>query len=135
MGLDRRQFDNLMTVDLTDGLDPFRLLRQLVATMLALRWQDRDKVIYSLRLHQRAMAPIVACLTARLTFALLPFLSLPLVPSHAVGGGGLGRVGGVLLAGSQLTLQIGDLLVLFRDGLVFVRKVLVFVPDLFLSFL
>src|SRR5436309_6774186 len=47
--------------------------------MLALRWQDRDKVIYSLRLHQRAMAPIVACLTARLTFALLPFLSLPLV--------------------------------------------------------
>ncbi len=98
MGLDRRQFDNLMTVDLTDGLDPFRLLRQLVATMLALRWQDRDKVIYSLRLHQRAMAPIVA-------------------------------------AGSQLTLQRGDLLVLLRDGLVFVRKVLVFVLDLFLSFL
>src|SRR5436190_429268 len=80
MGLDRRQFDDLMTVDLADGLDLVRLLGQPVTTMLALRWQDRDHFIYSLRLHQRAMVPIVAGLSARLTSALLPFLSRPLVP-------------------------------------------------------
>ena len=47
----------------------------------------------------------------------------------------MGRVGGVLLARRQLTLQIGDLLFLFRQGLVFVPKGLVLVPDLFLRFL
>ena len=81
MGSDRRQFSHLMTVDLTDGLDLFRLLGQPVATMFALRWQDRDHFIDSLRLRQRAMAPIVACLSARLTSAFLPFLARTLIPS------------------------------------------------------
>ena len=81
MGLDRRQFNHLMTVHVTDGLDLFRLLGQPVATMFALRWQDRDHFIDSLWLHQRSMAPIMTYLSARLTSAFLSFLSGPLVPS------------------------------------------------------
>jgi hypothetical protein len=69
-----------MKVNVANGLDPFSVLGQSVATMLALRGQDRDHFIYSLRLYQRAMAPIMACLSARPTPAFLPFLSGPLVP-------------------------------------------------------
>ena len=80
MGLDRRQFHDLMTVHLTDGGDLLRRLGQPVATMLARRWQNRDHFIDSLRRHQRAMASIVAGLSARLPSAFLPFLAGPLVP-------------------------------------------------------
>ena len=80
MGLDRRQFHHLMAVNVADGLDLFRLLGQLVAAMFALRRQDRDHFIDSLRLYQGAMAPIMACLSARLTPAFPPLPGRPLLP-------------------------------------------------------
>ena len=57
----------------------------------------------------------MALLPARFALALFPAPALPRIPRQSIGGRGFGGVGGILLAGRQLALQISDLLFGFAN--------------------
>jgi len=110
MRLDGRQLGHLVTLHFSHRPHLLGLLRQRLATMLALHRQYRTHFLDLFGRSQRAVMAGMTFLTAHFALALLAPPALPRLPSHSIGGRRLGRVGGILLARRQLPLQIGDLL-------------------------
>lgn len=132
--VDRGHFHHLVPMHLPAGLHFFQALAQFVAAMAAVLRQDGVDFIDSLR---GRLGPMVAGV-ARLAAGLLPTRLSPgcAPPGAGVSGqpirrGRLGGVARVLLAGRQLPLQLGDLLFLVADLLVFLGDLLGALPGLF----
>jgi hypothetical protein len=121
--LDRRQLRHLVTLRFSRGPDLLELLRQRLATMLALH---RQHGAHFLNLFWRSQGAAMAgmALSARFALALFSPPALPRTSRQPIGGWRFGRVGGILLACRQLPLWIGDLLLGIGDLLIPFRYLL-----------
>ncbi len=101
--------------------------------MLAFLRQHRTHFLDLFGGSQRAVMAGMALLPARFALALFPAPALPRIPRQSIGGRGLGGVGGILLAGRQLALQISDLLFGFANLLFALGDLLLALGDLLLA--
>ena len=115
----RRQFGDLMAVNILQRGVRFDLLWQNLAAVAAIGRQYGNDLIDALYRHQLAVSSRMSWLSSRLALAALAGRFLSRRSGGPVGGWGLGRVGGIFLPAGELALQFGNLL--FRLGKLFFR--------------
>ena len=120
-----------MTLRLSHGLDLLDLLRQRLATMLALHRQHRAHFLNLF--GQGAVMAGMALLATRFALTLFSPPALPRLPRQSIGGWWFGRVSGIRLARGQLPLQIGDLLFRIGDLIFRIGNLLFRISDLLLG--
>jgi hypothetical protein len=124
----------LVTLHFSHGLDLLKLLRQRLATMLALHRQHRVHFLNLFWRSQGAVMAGMALLPTRLALALFSPPALPRLPRQSIGGRWFGRVSGILLARCQLPLQIRDLFFGIGDLFLGIRDLLLGIGDLLIPF-
>ena len=123
-----------MTPRFSHGLDLLKLLRQRLATMLALHREHRAHFLNLCWRRQGAMMAGMALLSTRFALALFSPPALPRLPHQPIGGWWFGRVSGIPLARCQLPLQIRDLLFSVGDLFFGISDLLLGIGDLLIPF-